>query len=159
MGFTPTPTIPAPVRVMKSDVNVTCNGTGAFADADSDGSAGARPLDIVIPNVEAGQWVRLEPNFQVSSAASPALFDFATIVAGATVNRVSGAAFGVIGWQAPANIVSMVTGGLSYQVVAGDIENGSVRFRLQQFIANGQNRVIGANGGVVAFLEGWGPFP
>ena len=45
--------------VTKSDADLGILKVTSWADADTGGSAAARPLDLVVPNVSAGQWVTL----------------------------------------------------------------------------------------------------
>jgi hypothetical protein len=150
-----------PIQVIKSDGNLTLAAvTGVWTDVDPGGSAAARPLDIVIPNVKAGQWVYVEMNALSGAAATGVPLDMFTVVGGVSINGFSGNDLGQVGWFLPNSTVGMsVTGGRSYQLLEEDIENGSVRLRLRhRNLSGATTRTISASAANGPFvLEGRGP--
>jgi hypothetical protein len=68
----------------------------------------------------------------------------ATIVSAAVVNRITDGAFGIPSWGAYTTYVP-VAGAYQYTVVSGDIENGSVTFRLQYQTGTAANKTLYAN--------------
>lgn len=150
----------APVRVVKSDANLTLvANTQAWADVDTGGTAAARPLDVVISGVTAGQWVDLEVNAHLASAAAVCLLDVFTVVSGSPVNQFGSTEIGVSGWVVNASIGVDLVGRMSYQLQAGDIEGGSVRLRLRYKNVHATvARVLDGTGGNRIVLEGRGPF-
>lgn len=152
---------PVTTPVSKADGDISLTVNNAWHDVDSSGSASARSLDIVIPNVFAGQWVEGYLNSSALTASSGlCYFDFVTIVAGVKVNHFSvqgSGQFGPVGWQCIANSEHKLTGNINRQLVAGDIENGAVRIRLQcrTFTATSTLR---AQAGLPFQAWGRGPF-
>lgn len=139
------------------DINLV-NTAGAYEDLDNSGTPNARNLDIVFPDVVAGQVVELEPNLLASNGAGFVFLTFASIVNGAVVNQIHGAvAGGVAGWFLPASAFGTASGPFPYTLQAGDIEGGNARFRLR-YRSNG-SKTIYANGGTTYALAviGRGP--
>lgn len=152
---------PITIPVSKADGDISLTVNNAWHDVDAGGSASARPLDVVIPNVFAGQWVEFNLNCSLVTASSGlCYFDAVTIVAGAKVNHFSvggSGQVGPVGWQCIANAEHKLTGYINRQLAAGDIENGSVRIRLQckTFTATSTLR---AQAGLPFQAWGRGPF-
>lgn len=155
----PAKPIPAPVRVTKTDANLAF-GTVAntWHDTDPNGSASARPLDIVIPNVMAGQWVEVAMNYYSPSAATAVYLDFFTVVAGSPVHQFGSATTGVVGLLIPASLAWQQSASLRYQVASDDIENGAVRLRLRDRNTSTTARSIGSSSGIELVMDGRGPF-
>lgn len=157
-GFAP------PIVVTKTDGDVTCN-VASWTDAITAGTAAARPMDLIVPNVTAGQWIYIEPNYVVSSAGAAGLYsDIFTVVAGAVVNQLGTTQVGIYGWFANTSLWTQVTGGVWYQVAAGDIESisgsPSVRFRLRLKATTTVTKTIFAGGvipGTKLILSALGP--
>lgn len=113
----------------------------AWVDLDNGGSAAARPLDIVIPGLRNGDSVEFGFNSLSFAAANAQYARVATIVSGAVVN-----AHEALGWAALNNTVSAMNGSIILPVVSGDIENGSVRLRIQyQRVTGTASRSIGVD--------------
>lgn len=145
-----------PIIVRRTSGDITLAISAVFADSDTTGTASARTLDLVFPNVTAGDVISVAPNLYMPSAVNATIHTFATIVAGAVVNRAGGA-FGVPTWGAPANGVGKIIGEYSYVVQAGDIEAGSVRVRMQHILASA-TRTVKADTNTEWYVEGRGPF-
>lgn len=148
----------APIQTRKADANLTLNTAAAWNDVDASGSASARDLDVVIPGVAAGQWVTFTPNFYSASTAGALFCDVFTVVAGSYVNQFGTSGGGVTSWFIFTNTAVTRGGPVSYQVQAGDIENGSVRLRFRTYNTNATARSISSTGGNIAIFEGRGPF-
>lgn len=152
-------TAAAPVRVTKADANLACGVTAnTWHSLDPGGSAAARPLDVVIPNVSAGQWVEVSVNLYSPNAATAVYLDIFTVVAGSFVNQFGTDATGTVGWLIPASLAWQASNTARYQVQAGDIEDGSVRLRIRDKNTTTTARSIGASGGIVFEMAGTGPF-
>lgn len=150
---------PAPIVVTKSDANLALSQTqNTWADVDPGGSAAARPLDLVIPGVKAGQWVEVEPNFYSGSTSAGIYLDVFAIVGGVPVSQFGLANEGVSGWTLLISTARFITGSRSKKLVSGDIENDSVRLRLRSRNATTISRAIAASAGNSFVLEGRGPF-
>jgi hypothetical protein len=153
--------IPAPVRTVKSDANlVMAANTPNWTDLDPGGTAAARPLDVVIPDVEAGQWVEFTPSAYVATATgATSLLDVFTIVGGAPVHQFGSTEVGISAWFISAGVPVNLGTRVSYQVQADDIEDGSVRLRLRfKNLHASTTRNLGAGSGNRVVLEGRGPF-
>lgn len=150
----------APVITQSTaDFTITSAGGAAWVDLDTAGSAAARPMDIVIPNAAAGKWVRVEASGLWSNEATAPALDLFTVVAGAPVTQLGDATRGQTNWVALASTYSHIQGSVSYQIVAGDIENGSVRLRPRYRLASGVNKTLfGSTIGYRFRLVGTGPF-
>jgi hypothetical protein len=150
------------VRTIKNDGNLSLVGaSGApWTDVDTSGTAAARNLDIVIPNVEAGDFVEVNLDCFVASAGGSCALDMRTIVAGAAVNHFGSSNVGIgwSGWLLSNNVPVTVGSRALYQLQAGDIEDGSVRCRLAFSLAATFTRTISATGGLALRLAGRGPF-
>lgn len=149
----------APVVVSKTDANLALPVVqGVWTDVDPLGTANARPLDVVIPNVEAGQWVSLTPTIHPSNVAQSFQVDAWTIVAGAAVHQMGFGNSGVSAWLLPASSIVPITASRHYQLQPDDIENGAVRLRLKARNTGTTARNIVATVGFEFRLEGRGPF-
>lgn len=149
----------APVRVTKADANLVLGiVANTWHDVDANGSAAARPLDVVIPNVEAGQWVEVAANLYSPNAATAVYLDVFTVVAGAPVHQFGSATTGTVGWLLPSGLAWQASNSARYQVQADDIENGSVRLRLRDRNTTTTARSIGSNSGIEFEMAGTGPF-
>lgn len=149
----------APIETIKSDGNWAVGQVqNTWAEFDTTGSAAARSYDIVIPGVTAGQWVLLGINAWSAAAAAPTYIDFWSIVAGAKVNPVGDSLVGTFAWALTNNAVTALQGMIPYQLQAGDIENGSARFRLHNRNTTTTARSLIASGGGKVKLWGLGPF-
>lgn len=150
----------SPIVVSKIDANLTLIGNSTWKDFETAGSAASRPMDVVIPNVKATDWVSINADAFYGNEASNVFVTMATIVGGAVVNRFRAAnTLGVQSWTGLASAFSKMAGQAHYQLVAGDIENGAVRLRQQYFITTGQpNHTVFASAGFAWTLEGRGPF-
>lgn len=101
------------------------NSSFAAADWDPAGNAAARPTDLVIPDVVAGDWVDLQMVMGVqNSTAALIWFSFGSYVGGVLQRAV-----GLPTWNALSGVPVVLTGLFSVQLQAGDIEDGSVRWR------------------------------
>lgn len=149
----------APVVVSKTDAAIVLSTTqNTWADIDAGGTAAARPLDLVIPGVAVGQWVSVNPVMHPTNAATSVQFDIFTIVAGAPVHQFGGATTGVSAWLAQSSVTEKLTAVRSYQLQAGDIENGAVRLRMRSRNLTTTARSLNASAGFEFRLEGRGPF-
>lgn len=148
--------IARPIIVRRTSGDITLAVSATFVDSDTTGTASARTLDLVFPGAAAGDVIVVEPNIYMPSAANGTVHTFATIVAGAVVNRAGGA-FGVPTWSAPAAGIGKIIGAYSYVVQAGDVEAGGVRVRMQHIIASA-TRTMKADTNTEFYLEGRGPF-
>lgn len=150
----------SPIVVSKADASPTILDSTSWKDVDTGGSAAARPLDLVVPDVKAGQWVTLTINGYSGSAASGGSVDFVTVVSGAKVNHVGNATAGVTGWVIDNNTIKHLNGSIDYQVQSADIENGAVRFRLQTIrtLGSATTRALLATGGFALRMAARGPF-
>lgn len=148
-----------PVRVSKTDANLACGVVAnTWHDLDPGGSASARPLDIVIPGVSAGDWVEVSANLYSPNAATAVYLDIFTVVAGAVVNQFGSATTGIVGWLLPSGLAWQASNSGRYQVQSGDIEGGSVRLRIRDRNTSTTARSIGASGGIEFRMDGRGPF-
>lgn len=152
----------APILVRKQDANLTLAVGAAYVDIDTSGTAASRTLDVVIPGVSAGQWISINPNILVTSSTIACYLDAFTIVAGAPVHKF-GDPTSLTGpapssWTCNANLIGIISNPVFYQVVAGDIEGGSVRVRFRSLQTSGAARVVFSGGGGLLILEGRGPF-
>lgn len=124
-------------------------------DPDENGTHDARPMDLVIPDVDPGEWVTLDVSILFDNGAGSVKVDAATIVAGTIVNRVSGANGGVPAWSAWPGDWRHAGGSWSYQVKANDIEDNYVRFRIV-YTCDGTRSVYAGEPWPLSF-EGRGP--
>lgn len=124
---------PSMVQTVKSDANIALASSAfTWIDVDLGGNAAARPLDLVLPGVQAGQGVVAGVGLRCTAGSGSELFRFVTIVAGAVVNPFNVAAgLGTTGLQVPASTTTSVAGEQAYRLAAGDISGGAVRIRLQ----------------------------
>lgn len=128
-------------RNVYSTANLTLNNTN-FTDVDPTGDGSARNLDIVL-NAKAGDWVELGISARTDAGAVTLYLDFASIVSSSPVNYVSGgAADGIQGWSGVNGQTTPIGGNVLYQVQAGDIESGQVRFRLRYRTTAAVNKVV-----------------
>lgn len=139
--------VSAPIVEVHSTSDLILNNVNWTDVMAATGSAAARDRDIIIPNVVAGQWVRVEPRFVVAATGATSIFfDIFTIVAGNPVNQFGSPQVGVYSWFANTSTLTQIGGGASYQLVAGDIEDiagvPSVRLRLKFKTAAAVNRAI-----------------
>jgi hypothetical protein len=148
---------PKSIIVTKGDASISVvNTSAAWVDSDPGGNAAARPLDLVVPNVRAGDWIEVEPLLLADNTAGFVRLRFATIVAGALVNTVPSGEAPPGCWALLSSVYDKAVGALSYQLQAGDIENGSVRLRLQHVSTN--TRTLFASTPYTLRLEARGPF-
>lgn len=153
----------APIKVI-SDTSLACGtAQSTWHDLDPSGSAAAKPLDLVVPNVTAGQWVCVTPNLASGGSSSAFVgLDIWTIVAGVPVHNFgptpAGVNGGVSGWKLNASVLSPITGAAWYQVQQSDIENGAVRLRLRDYNATTTARSLTAGSGYRIELVATGPF-
>lgn len=121
--------------------NLTLNST-TFADVDPSGTAAARNLDVVL-SAKTGDWVELGLSARTDAGAVTLYLDMASIVSSAPVNYISGGAGdGIQGWSGVNGQTTPISGNVLYQVQAGDIENGQVRFRLRYRTTAATNKVV-----------------
>lgn len=164
MGIThTTPSVLTPVRVTKTDADLTSTTTGAWTDLDTGGSAAARPLDVVIPNVITGSWVSAKIDAFSAANAQGFSLDVWNIVAGSPVRRWNGGLasnFSAWGWMVlgDADFGTAISAEHFYQLQADDIENGSVRLRVRYFRGAGSARALSSSSGGQFVFEGRGPF-
>lgn len=151
-----------PIKVISEGAELNLGQVAnAWHDVDPAGSAAARPTDVVIPNVVAGQWVAITLDAASFSATPFVRMDCWTIVGGVKVNQFGAAVngnTGIVGWCFAASAFTKSTGTIHYQVQAGDIENGSVRIRLCDYTNSTTLRQITASNGFRMSLAGTGPF-
>lgn len=153
-----------PIVVKKTNGDIVlAPSNSVWTDVDSSGTAAVRTLDIVIPNVSAGQWISYHPSFFVTATGAVGVrFDVATIDAlGAVIHTAGDATWGVTTWFVSASAAANVVDPISMQLQASDIVNGSVRLRLR-YLSTGAvvSRTIqaGTTGGFgQIILEGRGP--
>lgn len=153
----------APVKVVSTTGYACGVVAGTWHDLDTAGSAAAKPFDVVIPNVQAGQWICITPG--LSSNSSSAAFvglDCWSIVGGVAINKMGPATVSVNGgvpaWKLITSTLSIVCAPTWYQVQAGDIESGSIRMRLRDFNSGTTARSLVAGSGYDLTLTGTGPF-
>lgn len=162
MGIAPpqntVPTL-APVVVSKNDASLALPTVqGVWTDLDPGGTAAARPLDVVIPNVAAGQWISLYASMHPSNVAQSVQMDVFTVVAGSPVHQFGQSVGGTSTWLLPASTTAAVSGTRSYQLQSDDIENGSVRLRMRARNTGTTARNVLAVSGFEFRMEGRGPF-
>lgn len=149
-----------PVQVQRTSGAITASVTAQWTDLDPGGTAAARPLDIVLPNMSEGDFFDFRPIFSIATANGGWLLNLVVVVNGAVVRRCfppGGFDFGFIPWAAVANTakdINMPTPRLSVQ--AGDLENGSLRLRLQ-YTQGSVSRTVQADTTSPLWLEGRGP--
>lgn len=136
---------------------------GVWADVEADGTAAARPMDVVIPNVVAGQWIEVSSSLWVAATTGVTYLDLWTIVDGVPVNKFGGN-YGegverATGWILTANAEKVDLGNARpYQVQAADIQDGSVRVRMRSNCAiAGAGKAIQRASGSEFTLVGRGP--
>lgn len=153
---------PIVTRRTSGDLTLTAS-TSAWAPVDPTGSTAARDLDIVFSGVVAGQQVRLGVNAFLGNQATAVYLDFWSVVAAAKVNAISSGTSssvnGVGGWVSPASFFGFPAGSVPYTIQAGDIENGSARFRLYYKTGSAASKTLYASTAAwPIILEGSGPF-
>lgn len=148
---------PVPIQRIRTagDRSLPATG-GAWRDVDPDGNAAARPLDLVVTGVGPGDWVRLTLTGQSNPNTGTARFSFASIVSGVAVHRVMGDLTPGC-WVAPPAVAAVLSGTVSYQVQADDVEAGSVRFRLV-YRSTGLKGVFASTANGPLVVEATGPF-
>lgn len=122
----------APIVATKTDAALTIGhtGSGVWADTDTGGNAAARPLDLVVPGVRAGQRITLSILAHYTTGTNGGVMDFWSVVGGAPVSHIGqGAPNGP--WIFEGGKAGMVSGRATFTVQEADIENGSVRLRLR----------------------------
>lgn len=126
-------------------------GTG-FYDLDPGGTAAARPTDIVIPGVKAGDTVEYGVSLHSPTAVNAQYLGVAPIVAAAPVRVIP-----PLGWLIPSGAAAFPAGSVMIPLTEADVENGSVRLRIQAF------RIAGTAARSLGFTQpmkfwGRGPF-
>lgn len=132
-------------------------------DPDQSGSAAARDLDMVVPGVAIGDWVRVDLDLSSASTAAAVYIDVHTIVAGAAVHRFGGdhsptSVGGSGSTLMLTNVAASLAGSLWYQIVSGDVESGSVRLRVRDCNATTTARSLNGIAAVPYRTVATGPF-
>lgn len=153
----------SPLQVFRSTGNIALTTVAStWTDTDPDGTANARPLDLVISDVRAGDWVTVQPSYYSPSTATNISQDIAVMVAGAVVHtfggQMAGGTGGITGWFVTTGVIGQGGPAISYQVQADDIEGGSIRLRHRHLNSSTTARTISAAGNNRFVLEGRGPF-
>lgn len=156
----------APFRVNKADAGITLTGAAAWVDVDPAGTSAARPLDLVIEDVEIGDWVEAYIDAHSVSDPDPFYLDFFPIVNGVPsgnhfwTGMSANANSGPQGWWLAASAAVTMSHAFRYQVRAGDIDaQGNLRLRLRHWGANAVTRILGVTfSGFSTVLEARGPF-
>lgn len=156
----------APIMVRKTDANLGLPVTGAlvYADIDTSGSPAARAMDLVIPGVRVGQWIRVTPRALITSGSAGTIIDAFTIRDGVAQHQFGTPAFGMTPWFAQPGVNTNIGPQASYLIQNNDLENlapngvGTVRIRLRYYKASGTAGVLNAAGGWLWDMEGLGPF-
>lgn len=123
----------APIRVVEAVTAWVLNDSSAatWADSEDAGTAAARPHDLVIPNVKAGDAIPVAVNIGLISAGTNGKYlDIWSIVDGAPVNHMATQALGG-SWDVRAAAAHAVNGVRTFYVTEDDIDDGSLRLRLR----------------------------
>ncbi len=146
-----------PIQVTRTAGAITTAVSAVWVDTDTGGTAAARPLDIVIPNMATGDAFDFRLFISASSVTGATLMNLAVVVAGATQRRCFDETFGYLPWSIATGVAKDVfTATPRLTVLAGDIENGALRLRLQHIQASNA-RNIGGSSSVPIWMEGRGP--
>lgn len=146
-----------PVQVTRTSGNLSAVVSAVWADLDSTGTAAARTLDVVLPNMSVGDNFIVRPIFTANAITGGFLMTCAVIVGGAVQRNLFDATYGFFPWAIPTAASKDVNApSPRLTVVGGDLENGSLRLRLRHQQATNP-RVINAVGGIPFFFEGRGP--
>lgn len=146
-----------PVQVMRISGNFDVAVSAAWADLDPGGTAAARPLDVVLPNMGVGDGWDFKPNLTLGTATGGFLMNLAIIKAGAVHRRLFSNAYGFFPWSAPSGQAKDLFSPIYRQnVQEGDLENGALRLRLQ-YIQATNVRPVNATVDIPLVLEGRGP--
>ena len=147
----------SPLQVLRTSGNITAGVAGAWTDLDDGGTAAARPLDVVLPNMAIGDPFDYRPIFSAATVTGAWLGTLAVIVGGAVQRNIFDATFGFLPWSIPSaqgkDIIALTP---RLTVVAGDLENGSLRLRFR-YIQATNARTINAVAGIPLIMEGRGP--
>lgn len=150
------------VSVQDVGGNITLAVSAAWKDVEDNtgggGSASARGLDVVLPDMVIGDAFVVRPVMNVGSSTGGFLMNATIYVAGVVVRRLFDATFGYVPWSLGANVSRDLVDWSPRQVVqAGDLEaDGSLRVRFQYILATAA-RTLGATNSVPAWSEGRGP--
>lgn len=153
----------SPVVTVSVGDFVLANTGAAWADLDAvsaaPGTAAARPMDLVIPNVAAGDWVTVSATGIYNNGGGSGLFTLFTVVAGTPVRAFGDPAAGVAAWAMLSSLYSTIAGSVSLQLQADDIEGGAVRIRPRYYKNTANTKTLfGSTIGYRLRLEGTGPF-
>lgn len=153
---------PQPIRVQKSDANISITANAAWQDIDPSGTSAARTYDVVLPGAAAGMAVEasIEGACQAPNTAAGCSIDVYTISGGVPVHSIGNVTTGVTGWQKLANasgatVTDYWQGGWAgpLLLVAGDLEAGACRLRFRIKFVSGANRVFLSSVGFVLSLK------
>lgn len=143
-----------------TEASFTINTT-TYADLQSAGTSTSRPMDIVVPRASAGDFVRFGASGCWLNEAVAGYLNIATIVGGSVVNHVyTTGSHGAEGWQAISGAYTPISGECRpYQIVSGDIEDGSVRFRLRAKLGAAGSKMLLAYFGGISEFSWWATGP
>ena len=142
--------------------STSCAVTGSYKDVEDNtgggGTASARPLDVVIPDMQVGDAFVVRPMFSMSSASGGFLLNAAIYVAGSVVRRIFDDTFGYFPWSIPSGVAKDLADWSPKQIVqSGDLEgDGSLRVRFQYIQATAA-RALNTASTIPAWTEGRGP--
>lgn len=122
-----------PIRVVDAATAWTLSGSTAstWADSEAAGNAAARPHDLVIPNVKAGDAIPISLNIGLASSGTNGKYlDFWSIVEGTPVNHMATGALNG-SWNVPVAGINSLNGLRTFYVQEADIDEGSLRLRLR----------------------------
>lgn len=147
-----------PVQVSRTTGNITAAVVAVWTDLDPGGTVAARPLDVVLPNMQEGDGFDFMPMMSLASAVGGFLGNLAVIKAGAVHRRLFDTTYGYLPWSAATGQAKDIyTRSPKMVVQATDLENGSLRLRFQ-YIQVTAVRTVNAVSIIPLWLEGRGPF-
>lgn len=147
------------VQTIRTSSNIVLAIAAAFTDLDPTGTAAARDLDVVLPNMKVGDGFDFRPYLALQGSAGSFFANLAVIKAGVVQRSLFGSSFGNQFWS------GATTSGLyvrdsthKQQVLAGDLEaDGSLRLRMQ-YIKSSATSTIAITSDFPLVMEGRGPF-
>jgi len=160
LTFDPTEMQPStnPVQASRVSGNIVLAVSAIWADVDPGGTAAARPLDIVLPEMEVGDGFDFRPFFSVGASAGGLLCNLAVIKDGDVERLCFDETYGLFPWAVGGEAskdINVRTPRLT--VLEGDLEDGSLRLRLK-YIQATATRDVNAVSLIPFWVEGRGPF-
>lgn len=145
------------LQVVRASTSLTLTTSAEWKDLDPTGTVLTRDLDLVIPGLVVGDGFTCRPTFSVNTGTGIFELNVAVIVGGAVQRRLFPDAFGHQPWSALANVQRHVEAETPRMVVEeGDLENGSLRLRLQYTVSS-STRVVGSEPAFPLWFEGRAP--